>query len=183
MRLTWIAAAIIVASSSAQANTELEQQLSFCAMKADKLDRLVCYDELSAKVVLASENSKAVAVILPAVVASQSAVTDAVEPISIVQKNTSLAVTTPPVQVEAFGFRKTIEEDIEKLYFEVSGIDKDPYGALIITLTNGQIWKQTDSERYRVNKGQKIYIEKGALSSFLLGTDDRNSTTRVKRIK
>lgn len=184
MRLTWIAATIIVASSSAQANTELEQQLSSCAVKTDKLERLVCYDDVVAKVTLATKNSHAVAIAVPAAAASQSAVTTTapiIAPTS--QVDAPIAATTSSVPVDAFGFRKTIEEDIEKLYFKIAKISKDPYGALIVTLTNGQIWKQTDSEHYRVNKGQTIYIEKGALSSFLLGTDDRNSTTRVKRIK
>ena len=184
MRLTWIAAAIIVASSSAQANTELEQQLSICAMKADKLDRLVCYDDLAAKIALTPKNSHAVAVTLPATVAAQSAVTTKETIIaSTPQAVVPVAATPSSMPVDAFGFQKTIEADIEKLYFKVAEINTNPYGAFTITLTNGQVWKQTESDRYRINKGQTIYIEKGALSSFLLGTDDRNSTTRVKRIK
>lgn len=178
MRLTWIAAAIIVASSSAQANTELEQQLSICAMKADKLDRLVCYDDLAAKIELTPKNSHAVAVTLPATVATKETIIA-----STPQAVVPVAATPSSMPVDAFGFQKTIEADIEKLYFKVAEINTNPYGAFTITLTNGQVWKQTESDRYRINKGQTIYIEKGALSSFLLGTDDRNSTTRVKRIK
>ncbi|WP_434953066.1 hypothetical protein ACRWQL_08300 [Shewanella sp. HL-SH4] len=183
MRLTWIAAAIIVASSSAQANTELEQQLSICAIKADKLERLICYDDVAATVQLTNQNDATVATAVtksvtttdaPIVKPSQAAASIAV----------SVPVATTQVPDESFGLQKKVAEDeIEKLYFNVADVDKDPYGALIITLANGQIWKQSQSDRYKVNKGQKIYIKKGALSSFLLGTDDRNSTTRVKRIK
>jgi hypothetical protein len=188
MRLTWIAAALIVASTTAQANTGLEQQLSICAVKSDKLDRLICFDDLAAKVQQANANGHAVAVTLPAVAAQATAPTQAVAATAItapaVQSNAVPVVSSVPQNPAAdFGLQKTVEEDLGKLYFEVAAVTKDPYGAFIITLNNGQVWKQTESDRYKINKGQTIYIEKGALSSFLLGTDDRNSTTRVKRLK
>ncbi|MDP5147193.1 hypothetical protein ORI98_12195 [Shewanella sp. ULN5] len=176
MRLTWIAAALIVASTTAQANTGLEQQLSICAVKSDKLDRLICFDDLAAKVQQANANGHAVAVTLPAVAAQATA--------PAVQSNAVPVVSSVPQNPAAdFGLQKTVEEDLGKLYFEVAAVTKDPYGKFIITLNNGQVWKQTENDRYKLNKGQIIYIEKGALSSFLLGTDNRNSTTRVKRLK
>ncbi|MFT6978309.1 MAG: mannose-6-phosphate isomerase class I, partial [Shewanella psychromarinicola] len=76
-----------------------------------------------------------------------------------------------------------VEDEVDKVYFEVSAVKKAPYGELIITFTNGQVWKQSSPERYKVDKGQRIFIETGALNSFLLGTDDRNATTRVRRLK
>jgi len=185
MRLTWIAAALIVASTTAQANTGLEQQLSICAVKGDKLDRLVCYDDLAAKVQQANENGHAVAVTLPAVVAQTTPPTQAVgvTPQAVQTNTVPVASSVQQDPVADFGLQKTVEKDLGKLYFKVTEVKKDPYGAFIITLANGQVWKQSESDRYKVNKGQTIYIEKGALSSYLLGTDDRNSTTRVKRLK
>ncbi|MCW3172836.1 hypothetical protein [Shewanella subflava] len=188
MRLTWIATALILASTTAQANTGLEQQLSICAVKSDKLDRLICYDALAEKVQQANQNGHAVAVTLPAVAVQSTAATPtvatpAVAPTPVVNNTTPVVSNTAQDPAAAFGLQKTIEEEVGKLYFEVAEVSKDPYGAFIITLNNGQVWKQTESDRFKINKGQTIYIEKGALSSFLLGTDDRNSTTRVKRLK
>ncbi|MCL1142139.1 hypothetical protein [Shewanella gaetbuli] len=187
MRLTWIAAAIIAVTGTAHANSGLEQQLSLCAVKTDKLDRLMCFDDLAAKVAHANKNNTAVPVTLPAVVAKTPAATkvppapaSATAPANVVTEQVAPVANT----AAAFGLtQKTAVDEIDKLYFEVAKVNKDPYGALVITLTNGQVWKQNETKRFKLSKGQTIFIEKGAFSSFLLGSDDRNSTTRVKRIK
>ncbi|QIR13450.1 hypothetical protein [Shewanella aestuarii] len=193
MRLTWITASLILASTAVQANNGLEQQLSLCAVKADKLDRLMCYDDLAANLKSTTSAIKAEAVTTPVMVSAPITATS----VPAVTKNTTPA--TSPIssatqtkniqsqnssQAESFGLQKRVDEEvIEQLYYQVAEVDKDPYGALIVTLTNGHVWKQTGNERYKVKKGQTIFIKKGALSSFLLGSDDRNSTTRVKRVK
>ena len=74
-------------------------------------------------------------------------------------------------------------DSIEKLYMTIAKIKKDPYGAMIITFDNDQVWKQTQTRRYRLKTGNKIYIERGALGSFMLGQDETNNQIRVKRIK
>lgn len=200
MRLTWITASLILATTAVQANTGLEQQLSLCAVKADKLDRLMCYDALAASLKSADGVNKAAALASPVTASPTSspstptattntvppAVTTAQIPAAIQAQSTLVqsVQTQSSSQKESFGLQKRVDEEvIEQLYYEVAGVDKDPYGALIVTLSNGHVWKQTANERYKVSKGQTIFIKKGALSSFLLGSDDRNSTTRVKRIK
>ncbi|KPZ72311.1 hypothetical protein AN944_01089 [Shewanella sp. P1-14-1] len=194
MRLTLVATFALAITS--QAHASVEEQLATCANHTDKLDRLMCYDALAASVSTAtstlSTSQTAKAVTAPAAVAVTST-----------QTNTAPVTPTAPVEASAntaeqeFGLKNVAEKDEQefglkqvaddeedvRLYAEVSSIKKDPYGSLIVTLANEQTWKQVGTERYKLKSGQTIFIKKGALGSFLLGSDGRNSTMRVKRLK
>ncbi|MCF1429219.1 MAG: type VI secretion protein [Shewanella sp.] len=156
---------------STQAVASVESQLTQCAAINDKLDRLICYDKLAATVTQH----------LP-----QAAMTATSPSVSVAQSESTAAPVTIVAPKEQFGLenkaRQQVQE-IDKLYFDVTDVDKDAYGNLKLTFTNGQQWKQTESRRFKVKAGQTVYIERAALGSFLLGMDDRNSTIRVKRIK
>jgi hypothetical protein len=164
MRLTWAAATLVLLSAPAFASTET--QLAGCAAVSDKLDRLICYDNLAANVTSVSASTAAA----PVAVATN--------------KNETFGLKKATVKKEDFGLIKKADvEEIEKLYFTVAELDKDAYGSLTITLNNAQVWKQSGSQRFKLKTGQKIFIERAALGSFLLGSDDRNATIRVKRLK
>jgi mannose-6-phosphate isomerase class I len=177
MRLSLIVAGIILMSANAYANTNLGQQLSNCAAKTDKLERLICYDELAA-------NAKPSAHIMTTTNTTKVAPSEVPKPPATPNVVTPLVASPQVLSVDDFGLKtKVVEDEVDKIYFEISAVKKAPYGELIITFTNGQVWKQSSPERYKVDKGQRIFIETGALNSFLLGTDDRNATTRVRRLK
>lgn len=167
LRLLFIAASSLVITAQAQAG--LEQNLAQCATITDKLDRLICYDNLAASAKNLTTTPTPVAVAVPAAAAASTPPANAM---------------TSQTAEEQFGSIKKAEADeIEKIYLTVKSIDKDAYDALKISFENGQIWKQSDSKRYKLKVGEKVYIEKGAFSSFFLGTESKNSTIRVKRIK
>ncbi|OHY52367.1 hypothetical protein [Shewanella algae] len=162
MRLTWIAAST-AALLCFQAQAGIEQQLAQCASLSDKLDRLICYDELAAKVT-----------------PTEAAVVAAAPVAKSVQAD-------PVADFGADNLESTIQaskkNEVAKIFLTITEVGKDPYGALKISFSNGQVWKQTDSRNFRLESGQKVYIEKAALGSFLLGTEGRNSTIRVKRLQ
>ncbi|MDD8061067.1 hypothetical protein [Shewanella metallivivens] len=189
MRLSLIVTGILLISVNAQANTQLGEQLSFCAQKTNNKERLSCYDQLAANAKPSANISLPIKATTPAVVAvAQAPVAPAVastpsQPVTPVAASAP-AVASPELSVEDFGLqKKVIEDEVNRLYFTVADVSKAPGGALIVTLDNGQVWKQTNAERYKVKKGHDIYIETGALNSFLMGSDERNATTRVKRLK
>ncbi|MCL1035570.1 hypothetical protein L2750_00160 [Shewanella submarina] len=172
MRFAGISAVCLLLST--QAFASVETQLTQCAAISDKLDRLICYDKLAAAVGHSSSQ--------PAVVSAPAK--PAVAPVPAAPVAAPVAVVSAE---EQFGnenkAKRQQAEEIEKLYFEVASVDKDPYGRLQLTFSNGQKWKQTESRRFKVKAGQTVFIERAALGSFLMGMDDRNSTIRVKRIK
>lgn len=169
MRLTLITAAIILVS--AQANASIEQQLSQCAGTADKLERLICFDKLAASV---KDNAANITIpqITPAAVTTVAA--------TAVVSTASKASATDNFGMEA---KRVDDNAVDKIYLEVQSIEEDAYGAIKVTFTNGQVWKQTDSRKFTLKQGDTVYIEKAALGSFLLGTDERNAKARVKRLK
>lgn len=174
MRLTLMAAAIMLVS--VQANASIEQQLTQCAATADKLDRLICYDKLA-------ENVKSVTPALASTQAAPATVATIAAPTAV-----AVAATAPQAQaaniVDDFGMeaKRVQENTVDKIYLEVQFITEDPYGAIKVTFTNGQVWKQTDGRKFNLKQGEKVYIEKAALGSFLMGTDERNAKARVKRL-
>lgn len=174
MRLTLMAAAIMLVS--VQANASIEQQLTQCTATADKLDRLICYDKLA-------ESVKGVTPALASTQVAPATVATVAAPTAV-----AVAATAPQAPaaniVDDFGMeaKRVQENTVDKIYLEVQSITEDPYGAIKVTFTNGQVWKQTDGRKFNLKQGEKVYIEKAALGSFLMGTDERNAKARVKRL-
>ncbi|MGI2155452.1 hypothetical protein ACROAK_21685 [Shewanella oncorhynchi] len=173
MRLTLITAAIMLVS--VQANASIEQQLTQCATTADKLDRLICYDKLAESVKADPISTQTI----PTTVATVAAPTTAAAIVAT-------APQAPAAKIaDDFGMeaKRVQENTVDKIYLEIQSIAEDAYGDIKVTFTNGQVWKQTDGRKYNVKQGETVYIEKAALGSFLMGTDDRNAKVRVKRLK
>ena len=59
---------------------------------------------------------------------------------------------------------------------------KSAYGEQIITLDNGQVWRQTDSVRLKLVEGQSVTIKRGALGSFFISKENANKRIRAKRV-
>ncbi|MBW0279976.1 hypothetical protein N5C36_15595 [Shewanella xiamenensis] len=176
MRLTLLTGAVLLVS--AQANAGIEQQLTQCAGITDKLERLVCYDNLAASIQVTTVTNNTTAPIAVAPV-----VTPAAAPAALA---TAAPVAAAATNVEDnFGMevKRVQENTTDKIYLDVESIAEDAYGALKITFTNGQVWKQTENRKFNLKVGEKVFIEKAALGSFLMGTEDRNAKVRVKRLK
>lgn len=176
MRFTLLTGAVLLVS--AQANAAIEQQLTQCAGITDKLERLVCYDNLAASIQVTTVTNNTTAPIAVAPV-----VTPAAAPVAV---TTAAPVAAAATNVEDnFGMevKRVQENTTDKIYLDVESIAEDAYGALKITFTNGQVWKQTENRKFNLKVGEKVFIEKAALGSFLMGTESRNAKVRVKRLK
>ena len=164
MRKIWIPALVLISTS---AFAGVEQDLQQCSVISDKLDRLICYDSLAAGVRPAAPAKQAT----PEQDFGKNHVTEA-------PKVAAQAQTT-----ETFGITKPVGKQLERIELVVSSVKKSPYGSITVTFTNGQVWKQTDTRRFKLKPEQKVFVKKGALGSFLMGTEGRNTTIRVKRVK
>ncbi len=65
----------------------------------------------------------------------------------------------------------------------VTKVKKNAFKKLRITLDNGQEWKQHDSKRFSLAKGDKVTIEKGVLTSYFLTKEGSDLRMKVKRTK
>ena len=64
----------------------------------------------------------------------------------------------------------------EPLHQKVLDARRAPDGKLIVSLDNGQVWHQLDTDRADIRPGDDITIRPGALGSYLLvGPRDRNA--------
>ena len=66
----------------------------------------------------------------------------------------------------------------------IEALDFDGQGAFVITLQNGQVWRQTDAEvgaKVRFRIGTTVTIKPGALSSYNLQAGDNNHIYKVQR--
>ncbi|HPF25271.1 MAG TPA: hypothetical protein P5528_02700 [Steroidobacteraceae bacterium] len=139
-----------------------------CRTIADGVARLSCYDRLFGVVVAAGTA-------VPA---------------------TPTGATTIPANSEQ-GFGLTAEQreqrsraptderrgELQELSAKVTNINQPRAGRFTITLDNGQVWQQreTDASIY-IRPGDNVTIKKALLGSYLLVTEDRRST-KVERLK
>jgi hypothetical protein len=65
----------------------------------------------------------------------------------------------------------------------ITQLKRAPTGELIVTLENGQVWRQTDSTSSRgLRTGDQVTVKRAAMGSFFL-TVAGQPTLRVRRIK
>lgn len=153
----------LLMAGMAQAET-LADAIQQCAKEENSLKRLVCYDRLN-KDLRQFENSP-----LPQATQVQPSTPSAPA------QNASASE-----QMQEFGLprkNEVISED--KILVTVAEKRRNARGKWIVELTNGHIWEQTDSQDYYFPDGQ-IYIEKGFLGAFFLGSEESKRRMRVKR--
>lgn len=60
-------------------------------------------------------------------------------------------------------------EEVESVSSTVAGALRDGLGAWLVTLENGQVWRQTDSMRLRrIRRGDEATVRRGALGGYFL---------------
>lgn len=155
--------------ASATQAFDFKSEFGACAATKDSLSRLTCYDKLAqeSKLSAASEDI----VIKPRKNAASSASA------SISSKNIA----------DDFGkehiAQAVVEEENSNMFSEIDKVKALHYGKLALTLTNGQVWHQTDSNKLLLEAGDKVELIEGMLSAIYLRKDGFNKRIRVKRIK
>lgn len=192
MKKVIVLLAVYLTSAAVQAKT-VGEALKDCSREENALKRLVCYDRLVKDINQYAGLDKQAAVALPVVRADIPA--NRPTPVHAEQPTTPSAqsqLTKPapakPVVANPtsdFGLenKKPKKQSVEKIFAEVAEVKTDPYKKLIVTFSDGQVWRQTDSVRLRVSPGDQVFVERGSLSSFFMGKESANKRIRVKRSK
>jgi hypothetical protein len=65
----------------------------------------------------------------------------------------------------------------------LTSVDYDSQGSFIVTLQNGQVWRQVEAatRKVRFRVGEKITIRPGALWSYTLKSEDASRSFKVER--
>jgi len=149
---------LVLLSANSFAQDINTQALKACSMIENDFKRLVCYDQIIAGKSIDISNAK--------------------KPLKAEQK-------TVETKTEKFGLEHkniSANADAEQVA-TVKKAKKSLHGELVVTLANGQVWRQLGTDHFRVKADNEVIIMRGALNSFLMKKMGSNKTIRVKRIK
>jgi hypothetical protein len=140
------------------AAAELPSQLKTCVSMLRDAERLACYDN-------------AVALIL-------SGSTDASAPSA-----ENMFGANPEIAPAPSGGEATRREELRQITGSVSSLYRADGGMLVLTLDNGQVWRQQDGETaLTVDSGDQVTIVRASLGTFRI-TDKRGRSARFKRVR
>lgn len=169
--------ALIGVATATQANEVNLQALQACTFIENDANRLLCYDNTMAGKSLSRKDQAGTAVDAPA----NNSTTKA----AVATGAASVAVTQAPTKTknEDFGLehKEVAKDNDDEIKATVKSVDEAPYGELIITLENGQQWRQIGSDSMRISSNDDIVISRGMFNSFLLRKEGQNRSIRVKR--
>ncbi|MEN3159081.1 hypothetical protein ABC502_11920 [Alkalimonas sp. NCh-2] len=162
-QLMFLLVALAPLSIPAQAaELTLRQALAQCQQQQDTASRLHCYDQLASTAQQPEQNTTRQFAENP--------------------QGANLPETTKAYEAEFGRQTQRPEEQLERIYATVTAVRQDARGHRVISFDNGQIWRQNSVEHYPVEEGQVHFIRRAALGSFMLGNDNNNRTTRVRRV-
>lgn len=180
-RTVALACLLVMGLPANAAESPLPRSLLDCARETDSLRRLVCYDREVAR----SAGPPAVAESVASPVAAPAVPPVAPPAPAVAQAPVASATTFGDEQVAAL--RKEREEATEQS-ITAGIVSLKPWraGANLITLDNGQVWRQEESESYFPMKdGDTVRIERGMLGSYhlTLVQEGWKRRTRVSRVR
>lgn len=166
--------------------------LHACVTIASEKERLRCFDHEMAQLEAASTRGEA-----PASNASKAntlppAVT---APAVAVAANPTIpsAAALPPEQTFGLSGDQILKLEsrqagspapqpkLKNLTAQITRVTQNSQGRWVITLNNGQVWRQSETREFQASPGLAVKISSGAMGSYWLETNSHN-WTRVERV-
>lgn len=91
--------------------------------------------------------------------------------------------TTPENFGEPASTAKSPAGQIARINDTVESVTYDYTGRFRVVLSNGQIWKQNNDKRMKIEIGNVVEIRRGTVGGYLLRLDSKGKAVRVKRVK
>ena len=208
----WLGAALLWCGFPvASLAEELPAPLLACTAEQDDARRLACFDEATARLrrdggTAAGTGSAAAPTVAAAGPTASAAA--AASPAPAAAAPAAAATTSAPVAAataatvpataaagerrtvtpeEEFGLRGQVKEEklgrISELVSTVKSLQAKPYGELVITLANEQVWSEiAPGSKIKLKPGDTVTIEAGAMRSFILIAPNGRSS-RVTRVR
>lgn len=204
--------AAIAVTAAAAAGPNLEFSVGLCAAKTNAKARLACYDAIAAQLKVGAPVAAA-APVAPAPVAPIAAAPAAPPPVvaapvapppvapppvaaaPVAPVAAAPAAAAPVIQTEAqFGAENLGKperqaagqpEEIDAIKGSIATLSYLPNGRALITLSNGQVWRQIDgdSEHFRGKNGELATVERGIFGSYNLTVEGHNQMIKVQRVR
>ncbi|MFY8275290.1 hypothetical protein AAEU32_14290 [Pseudoalteromonas sp. SSDWG2] len=150
------------------------QALKACSMIENDFRRLLCYDNVVAGEPIDAQRQKS---------KGEGKGKNKEKNLPEQAAPRASAATAAEHKADDFGLEhKQIEENsADELVAKVTKVKEAPYGELIITLDNGQVWRQQGAESFILKSGDTVVISRAMFNSFLLKKQGLNKSIRVKR--
>ncbi len=172
LQLLAVVAALTGASGVSQSSTDAAPQpadVAHCTAIESDAERLACYDKLFARTVSRQRDTETT------VAASAPAVTP---PAQAAHEDFGLDGRPPP------GSQPQKPEIPDEMQARIAGVVTQPRGEHVLTLDNGQVWQQKESDWHLgFNVGDEVIIKRGAFKSYRLQLKGSNRATPVTRIR
>lgn len=176
-RVLIIAIFLFTVSLSGQAQTP---SLESCAAIDNPAERYACYDKLAGR--SPADTTKA-GDTTPEAVDPAAPGEDAVEPAAPAETPAVSTVEPKPKAEDVFGIKHK-QEQPDELKLKWTGKKKDAYGKWIITMENGQVWRQTGDRRFFFgNSEHLVIVSRGFGGGFFLKEPGSHVRIRVKRVR
>ena len=183
---TLILIMVMSAIGPAMAEQPLTTELSRCAQIKSAIERLTCYDELADQVQQIHSDREAVDLSEQKSVAA-AAVAQSLPVKGQVPVTEKTIDQTNRVTEENFGLlpeKREDEKDLVELHSTISKLREYIPGRYLITLENGQVWRQMVAERYRLRKGHNVRIYPTRWGeSFRLSAEGLKGFIQVERVR
>lgn len=161
---------VLLLSNTATA-ASLNSAIKQCAAETNSLKRLVCFDKVAASIdnfpstTIASAKTKNVAQ-----AKSQPAP----------QAKSTASTSKGNFGIEAKKAAESYEAQQDGV---IAKIALNGRNEATITLTNGQVWQQTEMSKVRLQVNDAVVIKRGVLNSFTLKKKGKKRKMKVKRTK
>lgn len=192
---------LLAVPATPAAAQDASKQLQDCRVIQNMAARLFCYDG----VVDAQSRSNAVAPpaaapVLPPVATAPAVTVPVPRAAAPAPRSPVPPVVAPPTQKAAVlpsapDIARFGEDDLrpekrqpqtrtvpDEMAAKITAVRNDPYGAAIMTLDNGQTWRQTEGSPYRAAIGAPVVIKKGVLGAYFLTTPSGGRSVKVRRV-
>lgn len=180
MHLKFCAAVLLLTSSAFASNVDLKTQLQSCQQISDEEQRLSCFDQIVTQLETTSQDKPATTLISP----PEQRATSVPPTVQATAAPQQAAAPVTQDLTEKFGLKKpNPEEQIQEITSVVSALGMDLRKKLLITLENGQQWRQIDQEYLNIKPGDRCVVKRGAIGSFLLGIEGAKKKIRVRRVE
>jgi hypothetical protein len=169
------AALLSLSSRGVASEDDMLERMRACKTQPDDARRLACYDSALG-------------------VGSDAAISTATSPTAPQNVPASRPAPTRATDersaVERFGYRGDIareeqasHRELETLQARIAALEWLPRGEFVITLDNGQVWRQKTKQSIgSLEPGDQVTIRAGSLGSFRL-SGSSNRSTQVQRVK
>lgn len=146
--LIWTGGAVGNRSASAQSPASIHVDIAPCLEIVEDSVRLACFDRVAS----------AAAPALPRAASAERPAREGAE--TTTEQESTFATGTVETDVAAAGFANDVSDRprSREFFSEVASLREILPGKLEITLTNGQVWRQTNSDRYMLQPGHEVRL-------------------------